>query len=89
MLVSFDIGSLFTNVPTDLAIEVAKRRLEEDEILDEQTCLSIEEIMSLLQLCLNASYLTFRRTHYQQTFSTAMGSPVSTTLASFIMDGRN
>ena len=48
LLVSFDVVSLFTNVPTDLAIKIAWKRLKDDEALDERTCLSVEEIISLL-----------------------------------------
>ena len=31
ILVSFDVASLFTNVPTDEAVEIIHRRLLEDE----------------------------------------------------------
>ena len=86
VLVSFDVVSLFTNVPTDLAIEVARKRLENDETLEERTCLDVDDIIRLLKMCLDATYLTFRNTHYQQTFGTAMGSPVSVTVANLVME---
>ena len=60
LLVSFDVVSLFTNVPTDLAIDVAHRRLSVDDTLDDRTCLGVDDIISLLELCLGATYLSFR-----------------------------
>ncbi len=86
VLVSFDVVSLFTNVPTDLAISVARERLEDDEMLEERTGLEVDDITRLLKMCLDATYLTFRDTHYQQTFGTATGSPVSVTVANLVME---
>ena len=88
VLVSFDV-SLFTNIPTDLAINVAHRRLLDDETLEERTCLVVEEIVMILQLCLDATYMyvCFRgKYYYRQTFGTAMGSPVSVTVANIVME---
>ena len=80
-LVSFDVISLFTNVPIGLAVSVARQSLEADETLYDQTSLSVENIISLLELCLNATFLVFRGSFCRQTFGTAMGSPVSVTVA--------
>ena len=78
--------SLFTNVPTDLTINVARKRLENDETLEERTCLDMDNIIRLLKMCLDATNLTFRNTHYQQTFGTAMGLPVSVTVANLVIE---
>ena len=78
VLVSFNVVSLFTNVPTDLAVRVAKEKLEQD---DERIYLDLDNIISLLELCLNATYLQF-----QQIQGTAMGSPVSVTVANLVME---
>ena len=86
MLVSFGVVSLFMTIPTDSAIETTQKCLEKDETLEGRTCLNMEEIISLLKLCLNATYLTFRETHYQQTFCTTMGSPVSVTVANLVIE---
>ena len=44
------------------------------------------EIVSLLELCMNATYFAFRNTYYQQIHGTAMGSPVSVVAADLVME---
>jgi len=65
-LVSFDVVSLFTSVPTDLAIRVARHSLESDTSLSERTSLNVDDIMGLLSLCLGATFLSFRGKVYRQ-----------------------
>ena len=85
-MVSFDVVSLFMNVPTDPAIQVAKRRLEEDDGSKERTELTTREILCLLKFCLNATYFTFQSVVYWQKYRTAMGSPVSVKVANLVME---
>ena len=58
----------------------------EDDILEDRTMLSVDEIISLLELCLNATYLQFRGSYYHQVHGTAMGSPVSVVVANLVME---
>ena len=83
---SFDVVSLFTCVPVELAVDVAQCRLSCDEHLPDRTSLSVQEIVRLLSFCLSATYLSFRGEHYQKIFGTAMGSPVSVTVANLVME---
>ena len=85
VLVSFDVVSLFTRVPTSLAVRVSRERLENDSTLPQRTSLSVDEISSLLNLCLEATYLMFDGHVYQQVHGTAMGSPVSVIVANLVM----
>ena len=48
ILVSFDVSSLFTNVPIVEAVDVILSRLRDNERLDERTPLSLGRIAELL-----------------------------------------
>ena len=83
---SFDIISLFIKVPTTLALEIVQQRLTSDGTLQERTSLTVDDIMGLLSLCLDATYFAFRNVTYQQIYGTAMGSPVSVVVANLVME---
>ena len=85
-LVSFDVVSLFTNIPVDLAIKVAAKRLRQDATLLQRTSLPVEDVIDLLSFCLNTTYFVFEGCYYQQVFGTAMGSPVSAGIANLVME---
>ena len=48
--------------------------------------LSPDEVVILLTFCPNATYLSYRGGWYQQTFDTAMGLPVTVTVADLVME---
>ena len=56
VLVSFDVVSLFTNIPVDLAVSVAQRKLSTDDTLLSRTNSCIDELVLLR----NTTYLLFR-----------------------------
>ena len=58
-MVSFDVVSLFTKIPTGLAVEIAKSRLEVLNKLEEIPCWSGKDICKGLEICLSATDLTF------------------------------
>ena len=63
-----------------MAAKVAWERLTADQSLVDRTALSPDEVMSLLEFCLEAMYLSYKGEMFQQVFGTAMGSPVSVTV---------
>ena len=65
---------------------MARRRLGNDASLPEHTSLSVDDIINLLTLCLDATFLTFRGKVYKQVRGTAMGSPVSVVVANLVME---
>ena len=85
-LVSFDVVSLFTKIPVDLAIKVAEKRLKQDASLGQRTSLAVEDLIDLLSFCLNTTQFTYNGTYYQQVFGTAMGSPVSAAITNMVME---
>ncbi|XP_064469769.1 uncharacterized protein LOC135384497 [Ornithodoros turicata] len=86
VMVSFDVVSLFTNVPKDLAVQVAEDRLRKDSTLPSRTSLTVEEVAILLRFCLNQTHFCFNGKCYHQIEGCPMGSPVSVTLANLVME---
>ena len=52
-MVSFDVKSLFSSIPVDLALTVTKERLQQDQNLAERTYLSVDNILKLSDFVLN------------------------------------
>ena len=86
ILVSFDVSSLFTNIPVDEAISVIRRKLEEDGTLGDRTFLSPERIAELLGMCLKSTYFSYGGSFYEQKEGAVMGSPVSAVVANLYME---
>ena len=68
------------------AIEVIKGRLEQDTELPKRTIFSTNNILELLEFCLNNTYFLFQNQYFEQTKGVAMGSPVSTIVANIYME---
>ena len=86
LMVSFDIKSLFTNVPIDEALELIHRLLLEDETLGDRTARTADQVTHLLNLCLRSTYFMYRGEHYQQQDGAAMGSSASPVVANIYME---
>ncbi|KAK3735298.1 hypothetical protein QZH41_000232 [Actinostola sp. cb2023] len=85
-LVSFDVVSLFTSIPTSIAVSAALTRLEQDLCLHERTSLTPADVTSLLSFCLSSTEFSFKGKYYQQIHGTAMGSPISVVVANLVME---
>lgn len=82
-LVSFDVISLFTNIPTDLAIKCIQDRWIE---ISEYTTIPLELFLDAIKICLNSTYFTFDTIFYKQIFGIAMGSPISSVITEIVME---
>jgi len=85
-MVSFDVVSLFTKIPIELALEITQCRLMYWTEFGNYTNWSIEDVCQGLKICLESSFLHFRGKNCKQIFGTAMGSPVSTVVANIVME---
>lgn len=85
-MVSFDVVSLFTKVPTPQALAEVRRRLESDKTLKDRTVIPIDNIMELLTFCINTTAFQINDNFYQQKEGMAMGSPLSPVMANIYME---
>ena len=79
VMVSFDVESLFTDVP----IEGAGKT---DPGLADRTNLTPTQIADLLNFVLRSTYFQYNGSIYEQKDGAAMGSPVSTVIANLYME---
>ena len=85
IMVSFDVESLFTNVPIDAALQAALLKLENDPSLADRTTLTPAQIADLLKFVLRSKYFLYNGSIYEQKDGAAMGSPVSAVIANLYM----
>ena len=81
---SFDVKSLFTSIPLQLALDCTGTLLQQTAD-DTPLPLPNDKIMDLLKLCLESTFFQYNGRHYKQLHGTAMGSPVSVVVAEIVM----
>jgi len=72
-MVSFDVISLFTEVPVEDSLSLLSHHFTED-------------ILALFKLVLTSTYFCFNGQYFEQTDGVAMGSPLSPVIANFFME---
>ena len=77
-LVSFDIESLFTNVPIPEALSAVKEALV---LKNAELPLPMTQFVDMIELCVKCNSFTFEGKEYRQVHRMAMDSPLSTVLA--------
>ncbi|BHF60089.1 hypothetical protein SprV_0100305000 [Sparganum proliferum] len=83
VMVSFDVVSLFTSIPPDLAIDTLDGLLREKYDETDQKLKRVH-IIELLELCLK-TFFTFKGQVYEQKKGTPMGSPLSGLIAEAVL----
>ena len=82
-MVSFDVKSLFTNVPLERTIEILLKRVYDDNEI--YTSITRKEMKDMLILCTKNVHFTFNGEVYVQIDGVAMGSPLGPVLAGIFM----
>ena len=72
-MVSFDVESLFTNVPIDAAVQAALQNLENDPSLADRSTPTPVQITDLLTIVLRSTYFQYNGLIYEQKDGAAMG----------------
>ena len=54
-IISYDVTSLFTSVPIKPTLDIIQQRLTKDQDLHKRTSMTIQQITSLLEFCLNST----------------------------------
>ena len=82
-MVSFDVKSLFTNVPLDFTIKLILQRIYDDKLID--TKIKKEHMKELLDMCTKDIHFSCNNKIYKQTDGVAMGSPLGPVIANIFM----
>ena len=79
-------SALFTSIPVDYALKVIKKKLSHDDSWKQHSELTLDQIMDLLELCLNTTYFVYDGVMYRQVFGAPMGAPISPGVADLTME---
>ena len=82
ILITFDVKSLYTNIPNDHGIQACVDMLNENNIITSELKQSVIEILSLI---LNKNSFAFNNEHFLQIHGTAMGSSMAPTYGNIFM----
>ena len=83
---SYDVQALFTSVPINPVLDIIKERLANGQDLHKRTTMSVNQIIKLLEFCLNSTSFVYQGQFYQQIEGAAMGSPLSLIVANIYME---
>ena len=82
-MISFDVVSLFTNVPLERTIEIILRKVYTEKLI--KTKIKREDMKELLLLCTQGVPFTFNDETYMQIDGVMMGSPLGALFANIFM----
>ena len=82
---SFDVTSLYTNIPIIDTLNIIKDYVHSDDQFARKTAIPQDKFLDLVNLVLTTTWYTFNSQFYQQTDGVAMGGPASSTTAEIYM----
>ena len=84
-MVSFDVTSLYTNIPIIDTLNIIKDYVHNNDQFTRKTAIPQEKFLVLVHLVLTTTWYTFNSQFYQQTDGVAMGDPASSTTVEIYM----
>ena len=85
-MLSLDVVSLFTKVPTDETFAVVRDKLAADPLLEERTCIPIDNLIEMLTFCMETTYFGIGSDIYRQEEGLTIGLPLSPVLTNIYME---
>ena len=85
IIVSFDVKSLYTNVPRKDAFECIREIIGNDTMFKTKTGTDPEAFLDILKISLSTTSFQFREKHYELSDGLPMGSPASPAIANLFM----
>ncbi len=82
-MISFDVVSLFTNVPLEKTIDIILRKVYQEKLV--KTKIKWKDMKKLLYLCTKEGHFTFNGETYVQIDGVMMGSPLGSLIANIFM----
>lgn len=82
-MISFDVVSLFTNVPLEKTIDIIIKKVYKEKLV--KTKIKADKLRRLLLLCTKEGHFTFNDEIYQQIDGVMMGSPLGSLIANIFM----
>ncbi|XP_046737556.1 uncharacterized protein LOC124406248 [Diprion similis] len=83
VLISLDIISLFTNVPTKLVMSIITKKWPE---IKKYTNINKKEFIEATKLILDSCYFIHNNQFFKQIFGVAMGSPMNPVVANLVLE---
>ena len=85
IMVSFDVTSLYTNIPIIDMLNIIKDYVNNGDQFTRKTAIPQDKFLDLVHLVLTTTWYTFNSQFYQQTDDVAMGGPTSSTTIEIYM----
>ena len=84
-MVSFDVTSLYTNIPTIDSLNIIKDYVNNDDQFTRKAAIPQDKFLDLVDLVLTTTWYTFNSQFYQQANGVAMGGLASSTTTEIYM----
>ena len=85
MMISFDVTSLYTNVPIKDSLKIISDLLRKDKDLSKKTPIPVDKLIELIEFDLTTTWFKFNGKFVSQTDGVAMGKPASSVVAEIFM----